>query len=286
MNKINHQYFASFIALGIVLIIAQTALAQDLKPEEIVEKHITAIGGRTKLDTIKNRFVAGASEFESKLPSRKTGGKAVIASDKNNLMFLASFASKEYPKEKIGYFTDKVSLPWVTSGTRSPLGAFLADHEKVLSDGLFGGTISSTWAILTLDSKKPLLKSGGSKKLDGRKAYAIDYFPKGSNSSEFTIRLFFDSETFNHVRTEYRHTISAGQDKFGQLGRQAGVKIGLTEIFGDFKTVDGFTFPYDYRAEYRTESNSGTYEWVWGVKVTQYLFDQNLAADFFNFEEK
>ena len=274
----------SFLCAVVFLSTAGVSVGQDLKAEEILEKHIAALGGRAKLAGIKNRLAAGASSFESKLPSRKAEGKALISSDKENLMFIASFASKEYPMEKIGFFNNDVSLPWVTAGTRSPLGAYLADHKKVLSDGLFTGAISSNWALLDLDKRSAKLGPGGTKKIDGRKVYALDYLSKGIGSQEFTIRMFFDAETFHHVRTEYRHEISAGADPFGTLGRQAGVRISLTEVFGDFRTVDGYTFPYDYRASYRTESNSGTYEYEWGVKIGAYNLNQNLAADFFKFQ--
>lgn len=284
--KPNKAHILTLASLFLTACAQVAAVAQDLKPEEVVEKHIAATGGSSKLAEIKNRVVAGQSSFESKLPSRKAGGKALIVSDNANLMFISSFASTEYPMEKIGYFKDRVSLPWVTAGTRSPLGAFLADHEKVLSDGLFGGAMSSSWALLRPNQSGFSLKYAGSKKVDGRRVQVLEYLSKGIGSQEFTIRLFFDAETFLHVRTEYKREISSSQDTFGQLGRQAGVKISLTETFGDFRKVDGYTFPYDYKAEYRTDSNGGTYEYVWGVKVGAYNLNQTLAADFFTFEGK
>lgn len=274
----------SVLLVGLMLATFSSLIGQDLKPTEILEKHIAALGGRAKLAELKNRIAAGASEFESKLPSKRTHGKALIASDKENLMFVASFASKEYPMEKIGFFKNDVSLPWVTAGTRSPLGAYLADHEKVLSDGLFTGAISSNWALLDLEKRGARLNSVGMRKVDGRTVHVLEYLGKGIGSQEFRVRLFFDAETFSHVRTEYRREISSSQDTWGQLGRQAGVRLALTEIFGDFRTVDGYTFPYDYRATYRTESNSGTYEYSWGVKIGAYNLNQNLAADFFKFQ--
>ena len=274
----------SFLCAAVLLSAAAASAGQDLKPEEILEKHIAALGGRAKLAAVKNRIVAGASSFESKLPSRRAEGKALISSDDENLMFIASFASREYPIEKIGFFKNDVSLPWVTAGTRSPLGAYLADHKKVLSDGLFTGAISSNWALLNLERRSAKLNFDGIKKVDGRKVFVLDYLSKGIGSQEFSIRLFFDAETFHHIRTEYRHEISAGADPFGTLGRQAGVRIALTEMFGDFRTVEGLTFPYRYRAAYRTESNSGTYEYEWGVVIGAYNLNQNLAADFFKFQ--
>ncbi len=260
--------------------------SQDLKAEEIISKHLDSIGTKEKRDAIKNRLVGGTSEFESKLPSRKTAGKAVFVSEANDLFFVSSFNSKEYPFEKIGFFKGKQNLPFVTSGTRSPLGAFIADHNKILSDGLLTGSISQTWALLNLQDQKGTLKSAGSKKIGGRETYVLSYSPKNGGSTEFSIKLFFDKQNFRHVRTEYRHVIAAKVETFGALGKQTGVEISLTETFADFKDESGLTLPYSYKIQYLTDSNRGTYEYKWGFTISKYLFNQNLAPDFFSFEEK
>src|SRR5262245_13354978 len=135
MNSREYILLVVLITTGAVL----SAIGQDLSADDIIAKHLDSIGTKAKRDEIKNRIALGTSSFESKLPPKKTVGKALIASDATDLYFLASLASKEYPFEKIGYFNTKISLPFVVAGARSPLGAFLADHEKILSDGLFAG---------------------------------------------------------------------------------------------------------------------------------------------------
>jgi hypothetical protein len=286
MLKIKKHAIQIFVCFVILFLSSLNLPAQKLKVEDIVAKHLESIGAKEKRDAIKNRMALGVSSFESKLPAKSTNGKAVIASDDRNLMFLASFNSQEYPFEKIGYFNEKTDLPWVMAGTRSPLGAFLADHAKILSEGLFAGAISEYWTLLDLESKKAKTKLSGTKKIEGKTAYVVEYYPKGIGSTEFSIKLFFDTENYRHIRTEYYDQISPSQDRFGTLGRQAGVKIQLTETFNDFKTVDGLTLPYSYRADYLTDSNSGVYEFIWGIKIQEYRFNQNLAADFFKFDTK
>src|SRR5689334_21085874 len=88
--------------VGLVLILPAFIAAQDMRTEDLIAKHLESIGAKEKRDGIKNRLALGLSTFESKLPSKSTGGKAVIASDRSNLMFLTSFSSNEYPFEKIG----------------------------------------------------------------------------------------------------------------------------------------------------------------------------------------
>jgi hypothetical protein len=274
---------------AIVLLFASSVItvkADDLKLEDIVSKHLDSIGTKEKRDEVKTRMAMGMSDFESKLPSRKTTGKAIIVSDTKNLFFVTSFASREYPFEKIGYFADSVSLPYVSAGTRSPLGAFVNDHKTMLTEGLFTGAISSTWSLLNLQSGRGKLGSAGTKKIDGRKAYVLNYYPKVSSSTEFSVRLYFDAQTFHHLRSEYRHTIAPKTATFGVLGVQTGVELALIESFGDFKNENGLTLPYTYKINYSTASNSGTYEYNWGITISQYITNQKLAADFFSFEDK
>ena len=273
-------------AFTILFLSFSTAVkAQKITVEEIVAKHLDSIGAKEKRDAVKNRFAVGTSRFESKLPSRKTAGKAIVVSDANNLFFVASFASQEYPAEKIGSFADKVSLPYITSGNRSPLGAFIADHSKILSDGLLTGSISNMWILLNQQNKKGKFDFAGTKKIDGRRMYVLEYFPTNS-STQFTVRLFLDAENFQHARTEYRRTLDPKNATFGVLGEQTGVKIELTEIFGDFKNIDGLTLPHSYKLQYLTDSNSGVYEYNWGITINEYFFNQKLEANFFTFDEK
>ena len=276
----------AFVVVFLLNLSAFSIKAQDIKTEEIISKHLNSIGTKEKRDEIKNRLIVGTSEVESKLPSRKTGGKAVFVSEANNLFFVASFNSKEYPFEKIGFFKGKTNLPYVTAGTRSPLGNFIADHNKILSDGLLTGSISQTWTLLNLQDQKGALKSAGSKKIGGRETYVLSYFPKNGGSTEFSIKLFFDKQNFRHVRTEYRFVIAAKVETFGTLGQQTGAEVSLTETFADFKDESGLTLPYSYKIQHLTNSNKGTYEYNWNFTISKYLFNQNLAPDFFTFQEK
>ncbi len=287
MQKLFSKKLNGIFAVVLLLALSSVAIkAQDLKVEDIISKHLDSIGTKEKRAEIKNRMAVGTSEFESKLPTRKTSGKAAIVSDTDNLLFIVSLASKEYPFEKVGLFADKIRLPFISAGTRSPLGAYINDHSKILSEGLFTGSISSKWSLLDPQLKKGKVNFAGIKKIEGRKTYVLNYYLDG-NSNEFTISLFFDAQTFQHVRSQYRHVIDAKMAIFGQSNQHRnGLEIAMTEEFGDFKNENGLTLPYSYKIKYLTASNSGTYEYNWGVTISQYLFNQKLASDFFTFDEK
>ncbi len=258
------------------------ASAQKLTAEEIIAKHLDSIAPKEKRDLVKNRFVPAALTFERKLPPVKGGGKAVFVSDDNNLMFLAKLNSQEYPHEKIGMFSNKISLPWVTAGTRSPLGTYLADHPKMLEDGLFMGTISSMWA---LESPKGKVQAAGKKKADDKEMYVLDYFPKNVGA-EFSVKMFFDVQTFQHIKTEYRHAISQQQQQFQTMGTRGGAYYTMTEYFTDYRDEGGLMLPHTYKINYVTNTDAGTYEYTWTMNIGEYHFNQNLAPDFFTFEPK
>src|SRR5262245_20463205 len=94
-----------FSSILLSLLLLSSSQAQDLKAEDIIAKHLESIGTKEKRDEVKTRIAAGASSFESKQPDKKAVGKAVLVSDANNLFFLSSFNSTEYPFEKVGLFS-------------------------------------------------------------------------------------------------------------------------------------------------------------------------------------
>lgn len=261
-------------------------MAQNLKPEEIVAKHLDAIGKKGDRDALKSVMALGASEFESNVPVVKGGGRAVIVSNPDNLFFIISLNSKEYPFEKIGYFDGKTSLPFSTAGARSLLGSFISNQQMILSEGLFGGATSLRWPLLDMAKRKPKLSGGGTKKVNDKKAYVIDYNPSGGGSPEFTIKLYFDAESFNHIRTEYRYEVQPTDATFGQQNRRASSIVTLTENFSDFKSVEGITLPHYFKAELSNNGNSSMYMNSWGVKVAEFRLNQPLAPDFFTFDAK
>lgn len=260
--------------------------AEDLKTEEIIAKHIESLGTKERRADLSTLMAVGTSQFEARIPAVKGGGKAIVVSNPENLFFVISLNSKEYPYEKVGYFSGKMSLPFISAGTRSLLGLFLNEHEKLLSDGLFGGAMSMRWALLNTGKTSAKINSSGTKKIDGRKAYVLDYIPTGVGSSDFTVRLFIDAENFNHLRSEYRREVVRGQGTFGQANQQANAVITLAEDFSDYKMVDGLNLPHNYRVKFSSNSNSSSNENIWGISVAQYYFNQKLAADFFTFDPK
>lgn len=279
MRKIERA--VSVILIGLVLLplgsTAQTA-------EEIVASHIKAIGADKNQQEIKTMIATGLSEFESNSPVVKGGGKAIVVSNPANLFWVISLNSKEYPFEKIGYFSGKANLPFVNAGIRSLLGVFLKEHEALLSEGLFGGAMTLRWKLLDKDTRKSKMKLAGNRKVNDRKAFILEYLTGGSE--DFKIRIFIDAENYNHLRTEYSREVNIASPTFGRQNQLANARVTLTEEFSDFKTVENMTLPYRYRVTFTSNSNTSVNTNIWGIRVAQYFFNRPLTDDFFTFEPK
>jgi hypothetical protein len=262
-----------------------SVFAQNLTSDQIFEKHLESIGSKEKRGTLNTLIAAGLGEFESRRPQMKGGGKAVVVSDPTNLYYMMSLNSNDYPFEKVGMFGNKISLPFISAGTRSLLGSFLNEHPKVLSDSLFCGSMSLRWITDVAGNRKTKMKSAGLKKVDGRQLRVVDV-QSTKGPDDFKIRLYFDAENYRHVRSEYRREIQVERIVFGQQNQQASSRLDLTEEFSDFKEVEGLTLPYHYKVTFASNSNAQMHENSWSIKVVSYYINPKLAADFFTFDVK
>jgi hypothetical protein len=273
----------SLSLFAVVFLTAVSVSAQSISADEIVSRHLNSIGTEQVRKSVKNFLVTGTSAFEAKSPIVHGAGKVIIVSDPSDLYFLMSLNSREYPFEKIGIFGDKVSIPFVTAGRRSVLGIFLNEHSRVLSDSLFCGSMSFRWISKIAELK---LKASGKKNINGRAAYVIDVISRGSGSDDFTMKLFFDAETFHHIRSEYHRELQAGVPTFGRQNQYSNDTIDLKEEFSDFRESNGLTLPYKEKISLVSNSGGPGFEVSWTVSVNNYNLNQNLAADFFTFDDK
>lgn len=147
--------------------------------------------------------------------------------------------------------------------------------------------MSLRWPLLDMSDKgKSRIKSLGTKKIDGKKVYVLSYSPDGGGADEFTIKLYFDADTFQHIRTEYHRELSSANPKFGQQNQIANSEITLTENFSDYKDTEGLMLPYTYNVVFSSNANTSSFKTIWGIKVSEYYINQQLTPDFFTFEPK
>lgn len=79
--------------------------------------------------------------------------------------------------------------------------------------------------------------------MDGRQLHRLDYQPR-KRKGDLKIELYFDPETYRHVRTDYRSSVPAGigSDPAQSSGLQHTISR-LTETFDNFQPVEGIMLP-------------------------------------------
>lgn len=254
-----------------------TLVAQKLKPEEVLAKHLDSIGTSEARTTAKNWIATGdaTAKFVS-TKAQPVEGRVVLASEGPKNFFGLKMNSSAYPGERFSFDGKKANVAFVTTTSRSILGNFIQSNDFLLEDSLLGGSLASSWVLVNMGSGKGKLSGGGIKKIDGKEYYALDYSKKGGGDLDTT--LYFDKETFRHVRTEYKRSSSA---RIGltpeESTRFSDTKYKITEEFSEFKTENGLTLPRKYRLFYSVSGgNTGTTEIEWAFVLNEVAFNQKL----------
>jgi hypothetical protein len=294
-------YWKQILAMG-ALVASATGLAfagDDLKPEDVLARHLDSIGTRETRGGVKSRVVEGVATYRLLVGgSGAIDGKAVLASEGRKAHILLKVATQGYRGEQFIWNGDKGSVAGTyTDKTRSEFGEFLLGQDGPLREGLLGGVLNTTWPLLDLDARKAKLGSQGVKNIEGRRLIALTYKPK--KSTDLAIVLYFDPETFHHVMTVYSVSRAAGLGRaayqtsegpeisYGATetlsARQNESRYRLEEKFSDFKVSDGLSLPSHYDLRFTEELQSGFVKTVeWEVTTTRVV--NNLSLDPKNFE--
>lgn len=260
---------------------------EKMKPEEVVAKHLASIGKPEDLAAAKTRIITGEDKARLKLSGtlREVGGPAQLASDGNRVLLTMLFNSTNYPYEKVAYDGQKLTVAGLPTGGRPPLANFLMTQDVVVKHGLIGGVLSSAWPLMNLDPEKAKLSYAGTDKINGRAVHELKYVPR---KGDLKISLFFDAETFQHVRSEYQYTISARMGArpsssvtgpATDTGSQTMSRYKLTEDFSDFQTTGKLTLPHVYKIQLVVEAQAQTLEYT--IAFSQFAFDQPIEPDAF-----
>lgn len=260
---------------------AVSGFAQKLTAEEIVAKHLDSLGPAEKRASIKSLIVVGDAlvTFITQ-KNQKAQGRIVLASTGAKNFFGLNLNAVDYPFEKFAFNGSKSQVAIVRT-SRTVLGNFISSNDLLLEDSLLGGTLSTSWVLENMADKKINLSFDGTKKIDGKETYAVGYSRKSGGDLEIT--LFFDQETFRHVRTEYKRISSAAQGRtIDQSARQNETRFKLTEDFSDFKDESGLMLPHGYRLVYSTTGQTGTTEIEWKFGLSEFGFNMLLDEKTFD----
>jgi len=272
------------IALAVVLIVSTLPVifaSEKIKVEEVVSKHLASIGDPEAVSSTKTRVLTGEVKARLKLTNVPVdiSGPAQSASEGNKFMLTMSFNSNNYPHEKLAFDGEKLTLGALTTGGRTPLGNFLMSQDVVFKQGLIAGVLSSGWPLLKFDPKKPNVSYAGLDKIDGKPVHKLRF----RDSGNLKVNLYFDAETFQHVRTIYEYVIPARQGATPeQSASQRDSRYKLVEDFSDFQPTGKLVLPHGYKIQLTIELPERTQMMEWAIDFQQFSFDQPVDAQTFN----
>jgi len=257
----------AFVALAVVCMAVAAVAQEKLTAEDIVARHLESIGPAAARAAIKSRSARANAQFDVVLgsPSGHAEGNALLVCLDRRVSFAMRYPGTKYPDEQFVYDGRSVQVALGNTRQRSALGDFLYRHHVLMSEGLFGGALRTSWPLLDLAGRQPRLKYEGLKKTDGRELYDLTYAPKKGGDSDLAIHLYFEPGTFRHVKSVYTFTVERGLQHQRELSR-SGVHSGpeyrddtryrVEEAFSDFRTVDGLTLPGRWKLTYTAESST------------------------------
>jgi hypothetical protein len=284
-----HILISLFCHLCIMLVVCMSVPAAafappQMKAEEVLAKHLESIGTADARSSVRTRIISGGCKFSFHARSSgMTEGKVVIASEGLKTLLGMAFPSIEYPHERVGFDGKNLTTGYISPGIRTVLGNFLLTYNVIVREGLLGGTLTTAWPLTDVAGRKAKLEYAGTKTINGKETQALRYYP--GKGSEVSIKLYFDSATFQHVRTEYERVINAEMGRTPEASsRQSASRYKMTEEFSDFKKEGGLILPHDYKLQLSIIGQSGSAQYEWDVKLGQFDFNQPIAPDSFNLE--
>jgi hypothetical protein len=200
---------------------------------DIINKHIAAAGGKEALMKIKSRVAIGSArkEDEAAVPM------AIMSEAPNRVSAIYQFVDFNW---QMTYDGEKPVFRPMLTRANAPI---MQKYQEMLSTGTFFNGISLYNALLAGESNGVKFEAKGTKKIQGRPAYLVEM----KRSKAAIIRLYFDTETFMWVRTDYG-TVRLTQEMGGFTNAVESKDQERSYDFfvetSDFKEVDGVKLPF------------------------------------------
>jgi hypothetical protein len=302
MLKVNRLMWLVLILL--VPLAAAQGQEKKITAEELVAAHLKSIGSPEAIKAIQSRIISGVAgvRFVQGASGAWNDGGFLVASEPQRMGLAMKFGALEYPGEYFAYDGKEVTVGNIKPGQKSPVAEFIYRNNGLVKEGLLGGELSLAWPLLNLKDRGAELKIAESK-LDGKPVYEVEYRPK-KVLGDLKIKLFFDTENFHHVRTEYkvshkddmssaRNVVSSaplgsGYDN-GQARPNATIMEGvpnsyytMVEKFDNFQKAGDLTLPYSYSIEYEEQGQGSSFVANWNMRSSgQFLNNGKIDNDFF-----
>lgn len=275
--------FAALTLAGFLSFVSPVVGGQEKKLEvpELLSRHLEAVGSASARQSIKSRFAAGTVKFVGRIgTTANLDGSIGFVSLRPKTRYSIKFPTTDYPGEQMTFDGKNVEVGWLPAGKRSALSLFIQQQDLVLKDGLMGGVLSTAWPLLK-DPVPARLEFKGARKIAGRLLTVVGYRQQ-KGSPDLKVTLFFDPETFRHVRTEYEFRIAP---RLGIGPNQSNVFQEsiylLSEEFDDFRPVDGLTLPHQYKIQLSVQASASAVLMDWNLTLAQILHNQPVEDNVF-----
>ena len=276
--KLTAAFIVSLAVFASLCVVEAGPIDDKIRVEDVILKHLESIGTDEARRPGRSRIAAGSSMMNIRTGGRgNAGGAALVASQGEKVLLKAEFNNPGYPFERFGFDGQKFHARQHAPGARSPLAQFFLSHDVIFSEGLIGGTLSSAWPLLNIPGREPKLDYSGTAKVKGRQAHKVRYMPR--SGSELKITLFFDAETFQHLRTEYERVIAAPMGATpGASASQRETRYELVEDFSDFRAESGLTLPHTYTLQFSVFQVNNPLALDWTINLGRFTFDYPIEA--------
>jgi zinc protease len=239
-----------------ILVLGWTGVARAQTADEIVEKHLAAIGGRAALAKLKSRTMTGTITVST--PGGDISGPVELVAEEPNKarmlikLDLSALGAGQMVFDQrfngeTGYVMDSMQ------GNREIGG----DQLDTMKNNVF------PTPFLNYKERGATLELGGKEKVGARDAYLVILKPKTGGA----VRQYFDAESFLPVRLIVKINLP-------QIG-----DVEQTTDLSDFREVDGVKVPFAITAESAIQHSSITITKVeHNTKVDETLFSKPPGA--------
>ncbi len=281
-QKRARQLYCSIVIVLVVLLAPVLAEDPKLEPEELVARHLEALGPPEILSTVQNRTAEGEGRLELQAGGAASlQGPALFVSEGRKILLSIQFGAVNYPAEEVSFDGEEFYVSNTQVGFRSQLGRFLYQYDDLVEEGLLGGVLSTAWPLLDLEARRPRLDYEGLEKVDGQEFLDLRYRMR-RGAGDFRIHLYFDPETFRHMGTTYKLTIPAPMVRsIEESARQRDTRMTLEEWFSDFHSTDELELPAHWMIRLTLDTDAGPFLATWDMHYPQITHDLSIDPELF-----
>jgi hypothetical protein len=233
------QVFVSLLLLSF-LAIQTSAMTHDekksLSAEEIISKHLAAVGGKQALGRFQSRIAVGSVKKDNDTAVQM----AIVSEFPDKVSAVYIFEKYDW---QLTYDGKQAFLRPLFPRDLAPIQDKLLD---MLASGVMFNSISLYNVLLDSQSYGAKFEAKGTKKIKDRLAYVVEMKrPKVAPA-----RMYFDAETFMWIRTDYgKASISKPMGQFtNEVVPHGEDELSVDFYFetSDFRDVEGVKLPFKF----------------------------------------